>query len=116
MSCLDLAGATKANEATLSRTLEELIECDFISIFLAISQKKKDSPYPTDLYSLLLSWEIYSAQQRWKGTKKSGNNLPPKTIQAWSGYTENICMMAINQIKSALGIRVFANDITHMEI
>lgn len=98
----NLAEKTKISQGTLSRTLEELIDCDFISIYMPFANKKKDAIYKlTDLYSLFYLKFI-------KGNKGKSNweqltNM--QTYKAWSGYAfENICMLHINQIKNALGI------------
>lgn len=105
MTRVDLSTHTKISEATLSRTLEELEECDFISIFQPFSKKKKEAIYKlTDLYSLFFLKFI-------KPNKGGGSHIweqlsKQSTYAAWSGYAfENICMMHINQIKATLGIR-----------
>ena len=105
MTRTDLALKTKMSEGTLSKILEELIECDFISIFQPFLNKKKDAIYKlTDLYSLFYLKFI-------KLNKGTGNRIweqlsNQSTYSAWSGYAfENICMMHVQQIKSALGIR-----------
>ena len=105
MSRSEIAADTKIAEAPLSKTLEELMECDFISVYQPFLNKKKDAVYKlTDLYSLFYLkfirhnksaggkiWEQLSKQSAWA---------------AWSGYAfENICMVHIAQLKSALGIR-----------
>jgi hypothetical protein len=100
----DLALKTKLQEGTLSRTLEELVECDFISLFQPFSNKKKDSIYKlTDLYSLFylkfIQYNKGAGDKIWEQLTKQSS------YAAWSGYAfENICSMHINQIKSALGI------------
>ena len=104
MARLDIANKTKISEGSLSRALEELVECDFISIYYPFINKKKTSIYKlTDLYSLFYLKFI-------KPNKKSGKGAweqlsKQNGFAAWSGYAfENICMMHINQIKKALGI------------
>lgn len=101
----DIATHTKISEASLSRTLEELEECDFISTFQPFSKKKKEATFKlTDLYSLFYLKFI-------KPNKGGGRRIweqlsNQSTYSAWSGYAfENICLLHINQIKSALGIR-----------
>jgi uncharacterized protein len=100
----ELAVATKIAESQLSRTLEELEECDFISFFSPFLNKKKEGVYKlTDLYSLFYLKFIQpnkgSASKIWEQLSQQ------TTYKAWSGYAfENICMMHTNQIKAALGI------------
>ena len=104
MTRLAIALKTQLSEGSLSRTLEELSECDFISLYQPFINKKKTSIYKlTDLYSLFYLKFI-------KPNKKNGKNtweqLSTKSgFAAWSGYAfENICMMHVGQIKKALGI------------
>ncbi len=105
MTQSDLYNATKSSAGSIAKHLEELIECDFISIFQPFVNKKKDAIYKlTDLYSLFYLKFV----QNNKGTgRKIWEQLSNQsTYTAWSGYAfENICMMHVNQIKSALGIR-----------
>jgi uncharacterized protein len=100
----EIANATKIAESQLSRTLEELEECDFISFFSPFLNKKKEGVYKlTDLYSLFYLKFIQSNKG---ATRKIWEQLSQQpTYKAWSGYAfENICMMHTDQIKSALGI------------
>jgi uncharacterized protein len=105
MSRSEIATDTKISEGTLSKTLEELLECDFISIFQPFMNKKKDAVYKlTDLYSLF--YLKFIAPNKGTGGRIWEQLSKQSTYTAWSGYAfENICMMHINQIKSALGIR-----------
>jgi uncharacterized protein len=104
MTRADLASAAKISEGLLSKTLEELCECDFISVYQPLFNKKKDAVYKlTDLYSLFYLKFIQPSQgagsRIWEQLSKEN------TFTAWSGYAfENICMMHIDRIKSALGI------------
>ena len=104
ISRLQIAIKSKLSEGTLSRALQELVECDFVTIYSPFLNRKKESIYKlTDLYSLFYLKFI-------KGNKKSGSGtwtqLSKQTAyKAWSGYAfENICMLHTNQIKAALGI------------
>jgi uncharacterized protein len=100
----DIANRSKMPESNLSRTLEELIECDFVSIFKPFLNSKKDAIFKlTDLFSLFYLKFILpnqgTANKVWEQLSKQN------TFVSWSGYAfENICMLHINQIKSALGI------------
>lgn len=100
----EIALVTKISESPLSKTLEELHECDFISVLQPLFKKKKDSIYKlTDLYSLFYLKFIQpnpgTGDRIWEQLSKQN------THTVWSGYAfGNICMMHIPQIKSALGI------------
>lgn len=99
-----IADKTNISEASLSRALEELVDCDFISYYDPLFNKKKEAIYKlTDLYSLFYLKFIKSNKGGGKGTWQL---LSVKSsFIAWSGYAfENICMMHIMQIKKALGI------------
>ena len=49
----EIMATTAISEGVLSRTLEELLECNFISLYQPFSNKKKDTLYKlTYLYSL----------------------------------------------------------------
>lgn len=105
MTQTDLTNKTKLAASTLSRTLEELEECDFIALYPPFLNRKKDGIYKlTDPYSLFYIKFVQphkgsSGGRVWEQLSKQG------THAAWSGYAfENICMMHIQQIKSALGI------------
>ncbi|MFN0203104.1 MAG: AAA family ATPase [Bacteroidia bacterium] len=104
MSRTEIATATKINEAVLSNTLEELVECDFTSTFQPFLNKKKDTTYKlTDLYSLF--YLKFIQQNKGAGSKIWEQLSQQSSYTAWSGYAfENICMMHIPQIKAALGI------------
>lgn len=104
MSRSDIANQTKINEGQLSKTLDELTECDFISLFQPFQNKKKDAVYKlTDLYSLFY---LKFIQPNKGGGEKIWEQLAQQsTYAAWSGYAfETICMAHISQIKKALGI------------
>ena len=104
----DLLNETKISDASLGRALEELVECDFISIYQPLINKKKESIYKlTDLYSLFYLKFIRNN----KGNKSWEQLSNQSTYTAWSGYAfENICMQHIEQIKIALGISgIFSN-------
>ena len=104
----DLAGDTKISDGSISRALEELVECDFVSIYQPFVNKKKESIYKlTDLYSLFYLKFIKENKGN-KGWEQLSNQ---SSYTAWSGYAfENICMQHIEQIRVALGINgIFSN-------
>ncbi len=104
MTRLEVAVKTKLSEATLSRTVEELVDCDFISFYEPLINKKKEAIYKlTDLYSLFYLKYIKANKGGGKGTWEQLSNK--STFNAWSGYAfENICMQHLYQVRKALGI------------
>ncbi len=104
MTRTEIANATKMAESPLSRTLEELTECDFITLFPPFLNKKKEGIYKlTDLYSLF--YLKFIQKNKGSGSKIWEQLSKQNTYIAWSGYAfENICMMHTDQIKAALGI------------
>lgn len=100
----EIATVTRISEGPLSKTLEELSECDFISLLFPLFKKKKDAVYKlTDLYSLFFLKFIQPnpgvGSRIWEQLSRQS------AYTAWSGYAfENICLMHIRQIKAALGI------------
>jgi uncharacterized protein len=100
-----LAAKTKLSEGSLSRALEELVDCDFIAAYDPYINKKKESVYKlTDLYSLFYLKFIkpnkISGKGAWERLSQSSS------FAAWSGYAfENICMAHLQQVKAALGIK-----------
>lgn len=104
MTRTEIALATKIPESSLSRTIEELTECDFVTYFSPFINKKKEGIYKlTDLYSLFylkfIQYNKGSGSKIWEQLSKQS------TYIAWSGYAfENICMLHTDQIKAALGI------------
>jgi uncharacterized protein len=104
MTRLAISIKSKINEASLSRTLEELVECDFISYYEPLINKKKEAIYKlTDFYSLFYLKFIKTNKGGGKGTWQQLSNK--NTFTAWSGYAfENIFMQHVKQVKKALGI------------
>ena len=95
---------TQLSEGSLSKVIDELVACDFITEFEPLFNKKKDTIFKlTDLYSLFYLKFIKPNKSK---TNKIWEQLSKQsTYMAWSGYAfENICMSHIAQIKKALGI------------
>ncbi len=89
---------------SLTRTLEELIQSGFISIFRPFGNKKKQKLYRlSDEYSLFYLKFI-------EGKEFEGNDVwnhlsQTQLYKTWSGYAfENICLKHVPQIKKALNI------------
>ena len=104
MTRVEIAAASETNEAQLSKTLEELVECDFISMYQPLLNKKKGTIYKlTDLYSLFYLKFIHPNKNA--GSKIWEQLSKQSAYTTWSGYAfENICLSHTSQIKSALGI------------
>lgn len=99
-----IAAKTGLGEGTLQRALEELADCDFISVYKPFANKRKTAIYKlTDLYSLFYLKFIKSNKKGGRGTWQQLSQL--NTFAAWSGYAfENICLMHLQQTKNAMGI------------
>jgi uncharacterized protein len=94
----------KLTNGTLSRTLDELIECDFIEYYQPFGKIKKDGVYKLiDNFSMFYHKFIYPNKVKtishWQAICKSQSYI------SWSGLAfENICMQHILQLLQALGI------------
>lgn len=95
---------SKIANGTLSRTLEELVECDFVGIFQPFDKKRKDSIYKlidnfSLFYAKFMKTQTFLYQGLWQALGKD------PSYGAWSGYAfENICFQHLPQILKALGI------------
>lgn len=97
----ELAKMTKLPEGTLSRAIEDLIDCNFILQMAPYGKSKKDGLYKlADFYTLFYIKYIRDNKgNRWQDIKSK------PSYTAWSGYAfENICLTHLDQIKAALSI------------
>ncbi|TAG24507.1 MAG: ATP-binding protein [Cytophagia bacterium] len=100
----DIQQQSKIANGTLSRTLEELVECDFVGIFQPFDKKKKDSIYKlidnfSLFYAKFIKNQTFLNQGLWMALSKESS------YGAWSGYAfENICFQHLPKILKALGI------------
>jgi AAA+ ATPase superfamily predicted ATPase len=92
------------NGGYLTKILEELEQCDFISIYNDFSKKSKEKTFQlTDFYSLFYINFI-------RGKKRLDehywtNNIDNQKHRSWSGYAfEQVWMLHTNQIRQKLGI------------
>lgn len=89
---------------TIQRTLEELEQSGFISIYPTFGKKKKERLYRlTDEYSLFylqfIAGRIFQDTEVWEKLSQT------PVYKTWSGYAfENICLKHIQNIKKVLGI------------
>jgi uncharacterized protein len=100
----DIKKSSSLTGGNLDRTLEELIQCDFISFFYPIFKKKKGGVYKlTDSYSLFY---LKFIQDNKHGGKNTWSLLSKEnSFKIWCGYAyENIWHAHINQLEKALGI------------
>lgn len=89
---------------TFNRTLNDLIESDFVAKFQPFNKKKKDSLFRlVDLYSLFYLKFIKGNVNDFSNTWQKIENQ--SSFRAWSGYAyENIAMLHIRQILKTLGL------------
>lgn len=93
-----------ANGGGLSKTLEELIQSDFISEYAPFGKKKRETLYRlTDEYSLFYLKFIEPLKKEGEGVWESFRQTA--TYKSWSGYAfESVCLKHIAQIKKGLAI------------
>jgi uncharacterized protein len=100
----ELQQQSQIANGSLSRTLEELVECDFVGVFHPFDKKKKDSIFRlVDNFSLFyirfMKDQMVRKQNLWTQISKEARYI------AWSGYAfENICFQHLSQLLKALGI------------
>jgi predicted AAA+ superfamily ATPase len=97
---------------TVQRTLEELEQSGFISIYPTFGKKKKERLYRlTDEYSLFylqfIDGRLFQDTEIWSKLSQT------PIYKTWSGYAfENICLKHIKNIKKALGISGIYSEAT----
>jgi len=97
---------------TFNRTLNDLLESDFIAKYRPFNKKKKDSLYRLiDQYSLFYLKFIKGNVNDLSNTWQKIENM--SSYRAWSGYAyENICMLHIRQILVKLGLSGIYTEIS----
>lgn len=89
---------------SLTKTLRELEQCDFIRSYNSIGKTKKDTIYQlidnfTLFYFKFMADNTVNDKNFWSGT------ITKPIYNAWSGLAfERVCFQHIDQIKHALGI------------
>ncbi|MEN0051275.1 MAG: ATP-binding protein, partial [Bacteroidota bacterium] len=88
----------------ISKTLEELVQSDFIQAFYHFGKKKKGIHYRLmDEYSIF--YLKFIEDQRLEEVGMWEKFSQTQTFKIWTGYAfENICLRHIPQIKKVLGI------------
>lgn len=99
-----LKAAKLPNGGTASTVLKELEESNFIRKYNAFGKAKNNAVYQlTDFYSLFYLKFIKKNSNIDENYWINGIDTPE--IRAWSGYAfEQVCLMHLPQIKTALGI------------
>ncbi|MEM6317219.1 MAG: ATP-binding protein [Bacteroidota bacterium] len=92
------------NGGSLSKTLKELQQSDFVKTFSSLGKKKKDTLYRlTDAYCLFYLHQIEPNKE--SQTLDFEQLFLTAAFKSWSGYAyENVCFAHIAQIKKQLGI------------
>ena len=94
-----------ASGGTLSRVLADLEESGFITSYIALDEKSKNtlyrlSDYYTAFYFRFIKDNPYRGEGAWT------NRMDNPAYRAWEGFTfEQVCLDHIPQIKRALGIQ-----------
>ncbi len=89
---------------TFTRTIDDLVECGFVSKYSPFNKKKKEAIYKLiDFYSLFylkfIKNNVTDIPHTWQ--KIAGQN----SFKVWSGYAyENICLLHIKQILMKMGL------------
>ena len=99
-----------ASGGTMTKTLKELEQCDFISTHKDFDSNSKNVRYRlSDFYTAFYFKFIKNTKYTGKGTWTKLIDNP--VHRAWQGYTfEQLCMSHISQIKTALGIQGILSD------
>lgn len=100
----DIVRATGIEGAFMSKVLNNLERCDFITRLSQYGNKKRDSLYRlTDFFTLFYYKFIESNNT--KDEQWWSNNFDSRSVLAWMGLSfELVCLCHHRQIKSALGI------------
>ncbi|MBQ3656878.1 MAG: ATP-binding protein [Bacteroidales bacterium] len=103
---------TKLSGGGLSKILDNLEKCDFITGYTKFKNPSKNTIYKlTDFYTLFYFRFIENVKtgddEFW------AHNFNSPKIYSWQGYTfELVCMMHIGQIKQKLGISGMATSVS----
>lgn len=88
----------------LTRSLDELIESGFVTVYQGYKKKRRDELYRlTDPYSLFYLTYLESLGRSSAVEFTQLSSLP--SFRAWSDYAfETVCLLHVRQIRQALGI------------
>jgi uncharacterized protein len=109
----EIISSTKfTNGGSFSKTLDELVQSGFITLFSGYGKKVKETIYRlTDAYSLFYLTYI---EPLGKGSQVDFTKFSDlSSWKSWSGYAfENVCFTHIEQIRKALGIAGVATSVS----
>lgn len=111
---LEISGLSEGGNTT--KTLNELEQSDFTTVYYPFGKKKKGKLYRlTDYYSLFylqfMEDKLNEGPDLWKHLSQT------QAYKIWCGYAyENICLQHLPQIKKALGISgIYAKSSTFLK-
>lgn len=94
----------------ITEALDNLVKCDFLRRYQAFGKKERDMLYQlSDMYTLFYLRFV----KNYNGMNEHAwSNLEEGKRNAWAGYAfEQVCILHINQIRTALGISGIASDV-----
>lgn len=94
----------------VTEALDNLVKCDFLRRYQAFGKKERDMLYQlSDMYTLFYLRFV----RNYHGMNEHAwSNIEEGKRNAWAGYAfEQVCILHINQIRSALGISGIASDV-----
>jgi hypothetical protein len=105
MTRKEIKDALKLSDGgSLTRVLNDLCRCDFVSKYYSFEKKERDALYQLcDMYSLFYLHFVAN----FDGFDENfwSNMVDSSAHYAWCGYAfEQVCLMHVPQIKNALGI------------
>lgn len=111
MTRTELVEHLKINDSgKVTEALDNLVKCDFLRRYQAFGKKERDMLYQlTDMYTLFYLRFV----RNYHGMNEHAwSNMEEGKRNAWAGYAfEQVCILHINQIRSALGISGIASDV-----
>lgn len=111
MTRSELLEHLKINDSgKITEVLENLVKCDFLRRYQAFGKKERDMLYQlSDMYTLFYLRFV----KNYHGMNEHAwSNLEEGKRNVWAGYAfEQVCILHINQIRTALGISGIASDV-----
>lgn len=111
MTRSELLEHLKINDSgKITEVLDNLVKCDFLRRYQAFGKKERDMLYQlSDMYTLFYLRFV----KNYHGMNEHAwSNLEEGKRNVWAGYAfEQVCILHINQIRTALGISGIASDV-----
>lgn len=108
---VELIGHLKIKDGgKITEALDNLVKCDFLRRYQAFGKKERDMLYQlSDMYTLFYLRFV----KNYHGMNEHAwSNMEEGKRNAWAGYAfEQVCILHINQIRTALGISGIASDV-----